>query len=368
MKRLVTWVLAIIAGLAIAAALLLNVPAVQDRIITRVIGTAMDIRYDRLLGDDRLSVVLCGTSSPFPSPDRAQPCTMVIAAGKILVFDTGPGSWRNLALWRLPMARIAAVFLTHYHSDHIAELGEHNFQTWAAGRTAPLQVFGAPGVEEIVRGFSRAFAHDALHRTDHHGPAVMDPEIGKMIARPIVGLAGAPDKPETMVEVWRDGDLVVRAFTVDHGPIHPAIGYRIDYRDRSVVVSGDTIPTPHLIAAARDVDVLVQEAQSNDMVEQISQMAAARGVSRIAALTHDIQNYHTTVLDAGRLANDAHVGMLVLTHLTPPPSNFLQKKLFLRGLDSVRPDGWVLGYDGLLVELPVNSKKIQVEDIADARN
>jgi ribonuclease Z len=108
-----------------------------------------------LAASGELSVLLCGTSAPLPDPKRAGACTLVAAGDDLYVVDAGLGSVRNLLLWRVPLAQVKGVFLTHFHSDHIAELGELRLQTWAAGRRAPLKVYGPPGVEDVVDGFNR---------------------------------------------------------------------------------------------------------------------------------------------------------------------------------------------------------------------
>ena len=72
------------------------------------------------------------------------------AGGNIYLVDTGPGAWKNLALWHIPTAPIAAIMLTHFHSDHMGDFGEINMQTWAQGREHPLRVYGPPGVEQVV--------------------------------------------------------------------------------------------------------------------------------------------------------------------------------------------------------------------------
>src|SRR6185295_9758423 len=101
--------------------------------------------------------------------DRAGPCTAVLAGGHFVLVDVGPGSWRQVALQRLPRARLDSVLLTHFHSDHIGELGEAVMQSWVSGRRLPLNVFGPPGVEQVVDGFRTAYAFDTQYRVAHHG-------------------------------------------------------------------------------------------------------------------------------------------------------------------------------------------------------
>ncbi len=98
-----------------------------------------------LLDDGALHVVICGSGSPLPSVERAGPCTAVIAGGRMFLIDVGPGSTENLRLWGLPMGSLAGVLLTHFHSDHIGELGEVVFASWTGGRAVPLDVYGVSG-------------------------------------------------------------------------------------------------------------------------------------------------------------------------------------------------------------------------------
>ncbi len=338
-----------------AAFLALRSPAVQDRLIERFAARLVARSADALLEEDALRVLLCGTSSPFPG-DRAGPCTAVFAGGSFWVVDVGQGSTNNLLLWRVPGRRIGGVLLTHFHSDHIGALGELDLQTWVDGRPGPLRVFGPPGVERVVAGFEEAYAQDAAYRTAHHGAALLPPDVGRMEARPVDASAG----PTVVLE---EGGLRITAFPVDHRPVEPAQGYRFEYGGRSVVVSGDTVKDARLVEAARGADVLVHEAQSNHLVALLQRAAEDAGRSRVAKIFSDIPSYHTTPVEAAEIANEAGVDLLVFTHLTPPPPNRLVELAFLRGVADVRPEGWVLGEDGLLVELPTGSDAVEIRSI-----
>jgi ribonuclease Z len=152
----------------------------------------------------------------------------------------------------------------------------------------------------------------------------------------------------------------VTAFRVTHDPVRPAVGYRFDYRGRSVVVSGDTVKDPNLIAVARGVDVLMHEAQAQHLVAEIGAVAAAVGRPRAAKIMADIPTYHTSPVEAAEVANEAGVRLLVLYHLTPPPPNRLLEWVFVRGVTAVRPrSGWMVADDGLLVELQAGSETVR---------
>jgi ribonuclease Z len=358
MRRALVWLFAIFVGVAAVAALL-RLPAVQDRLVETVVERTLAKSSADLFTEDALRVLVCGSSSPLPHPTRAKPCLAVFAAGRFWVVDTGPGSWNRLALWRVPGRHIGAVLLTHFHSDHIGELGEFDLQTWVDGRSSPLQVFGPLGVERIVAGFEEAYALDTAYRITHHGSELLPPDLGRMQARPI----SFPKTGPQQATVFDADGLRITAFVVDHRPVTPAIGYRFDFGGRSVVVSGDTVAHPGLVEAARGADVLVHEAQANHMVATIGAVAAAAGHPRVAKIMSDIPDYHTTPVEAAEVANQAGVDLLVLTHLTPPPPNAIAASAFVRGVSDVRPDGWFMADDGHLVELPTDSEEIVIRKL-----
>src|SRR5271156_2196625 len=110
--------------LAAIAWWMIHIPALQDALFRRVIAHNLAATRNDLLEPDALRVVLCGTGDPLPDRNRANSCTAIFAGGNIYLVDIGPGAWKNLSLWRIPAARVAAIMLTHFHSDHIGDLGE----------------------------------------------------------------------------------------------------------------------------------------------------------------------------------------------------------------------------------------------------
>jgi ribonuclease Z len=209
----------------------------------------------------------------------------------------------------------------------------------------------------VVAGFSEAYALDMGYRAAHHGADFMSPAIGRMQAAPIAFAEGRTS------EIVHDADgLRITAFLVDHAPIAPAVGYRFDWRGRSVAVSGDTVKSANLIAAAKDADVLVHEAQANQIVKTLAEVAASRR-PRMAKIFTDIPSYHTTPVEAAEAANQANVKLLVLSHLTPPPTNAFVERVFLRGVSDARASGWVLADDGLLVTLPADSESVRTSEL-----
>ena len=126
------------------------------------------------------------------------------------------------------------------------------------------------------------------------------------------------------------------------------------------MLSGDTAPTPNLVANARGADVLIHEAQANDIVRIMADAARQQGEKRVAKILDDIPTYHTSPADAAREAVEAGVQLLLLTHFTPPPDNPVLQRIFRRDVTAVPPRGMVLGEDGTLVVLPTGSKEVEV--------
>lgn len=346
----------LLVALALSLVLLLQIPAVQDRLMQREIARRASSIPTHLFTDDALRAVLCGSAAPMPVADRAAACVMVIADGRFYVVDTGNRSANNLALWRIPAERIGGVLLTHFHSDHIGDLGEFNMMSWAQGRPQPLTVYGPPGVAEVVEGFRRAYALDSQYRTAHHGAQYLDPARGQMLARE-VALQG------DSATVLDDGALKITMFRVEHAPIEPAVGYRFDYRGRSVVISGDTIRSEAMVAFAKDADLLFHEALARPIVKQMERHFDSTGNAQLRKIMFDIQDYHSSPIEAAEIANAAGVRQLVLYHLVPPPPNRIAEQVFLRGVGAVRPEGVAIGYDGLTVTLPIGSQAVTLHDI-----
>jgi len=308
---------------------------------------------------DGLHVALCGAGSPLPDPDRSGPCVAVVAGGRLYVVDAGAGASRVLARLRLPQGRVEAVFLTHFHSDHIDGLGELMLQRWAGGaKRSPTPVYGPLGVGRVVEGFDRAYAQDTTYRVAHHGEEVVPRSGAGGRARPF----GTPADGEERL-VFEADDLRITAFRVDHRPVDPAVGYRFDHAGRSVVVSGDTRKSANVAKFAEGVDLLVHEALSTRLVALIGAAAAEAGRHNVAKITEDIVDYHTTPVEAAEVARDASVGALLYYHIVPPLPLAPLEDVFLEGVDEVYRGPVYLGRDGTLLSLPADSSAIEHREL-----
>ncbi len=356
MKRIAS-VLLIVVLIAAATAFVFR-KSIAMRMMERVVAGNLQVSLlDEV--EDGLHVVLCGAGSPLPDVERSGPCVAVIAGGKLYVVDSGAGSSRVLARARLPQGEIERVLLTHFHSDHIDGLGELMLQRWAGGgRSEPVPVHGPTGVERVVAGFNQAYGQDFVYRVAHHGEDTVPPSGAGGDARPFSVPADGG-----VTQVFRDGDLEVSAFAVDHAPVSPAVGYRFDYKGRSVLISGDTAKSSNLQAAADGVDLLVHEALSPELVAVMTRAAQTAGIKRIEKITVDIVDYHASPIEAAEIARDAAVDHLLFYHIVPPLPLAPLEQVFLEGVDEVYPGPVTLGRDGTMIRLPSGSTEIEVSEL-----
>jgi ribonuclease Z len=336
--------------------------AFRTTIALRLMERVVTSRLQSTLLDelpDGLHVALCGAGSPMPDPQRSGPCTAVIAGKRLYIVDVGAGSPRVLNQMRVPQGEIDAVLLTHFHSDHIDGLGELELMRWANGaRTSPVPVHGPEGVERVVAGFNDAYALEQSYRVAHHGEEIVPPSGAGGIAVPFA----TPAEGAGQVVIDEAG-LKVTAFRVSHQPVDPAVGYRFDYRGRSLVISGDTTKSATVERFARDVDLLVHEALAPHLVEVITLGARNAGRDNLATITTDILDYHTSPVEAAEVARDAGVRALVYNHIVPPLPLAALEEVFLEGVDEVYDGPIYLGRDGILIRLPAGSQAIEVDEL-----
>jgi ribonuclease Z len=259
-----------------------------------------------------------------------------------------------------PVGRLEKVYLTQRHSDHIDGLGELMLQAWIGGsRSTPLPIAGPEGVGDVVAGFNMAYRLDSTYRTAHHGAEIANPAGFGGAAEVIPAPTGA-GHAQVLVD---KGDLKVTVIVVNHAPISPAFGYRIDYKGRSVVLSGDTVYSADLVAAASGADVLFHEALRPSMVMEMRDATAKRGQTHIAKVMGDILDYHASPEDAARAASDAKVRQLVVYHIVPPLPSSMLDAAFLGDAPKLFSGPIRVAEDGLLVSLPAGGTAIDQQVI-----
>lgn len=359
MRRIVLGIIIAVAAVVIVVAGALQSVAVDTWLFKQFVSRGVGGPDTQLAEANELAVLLVGTGTPLPDKARASPSTMIAAGEHLYLVDTGTDSARNLQLFKVPMNKIDAILITHLHSDHIGGMPEIRLQTWVMGRKTPLRVYGPPGIERVVAGFNEAYAIDDGYRTKHHGAAMLPPGGALLEAVPIVIPQGSTTAP-----VFMANGLRVTAIRVTHHPADPAYGYRFDYVGRSVTISGDTSYDENLARAAKNTDVLVHEGLQPEMVGIMEQAMLASNRPRPAKIMHDIPGYHTAPVDAAKVANLANAKLLLFTHLLPiVPDNAIFIRVFLKGVDDVRPDGVRVGHDGTIVRLPKGSDELHIGDL-----
>ena len=280
-RRLIA--VAFIAGLAVSV---LQSPALATRALGSQATTGPSTAPP-------LKVVLLGTASGPPVRLDQYGASTLIEAGTIrLLFDFGRGASLRLAQVGVPIQSVSRLFLTHLHSDHVLQIPDLLLAGWTLGRRVPLEVCGPEGTREMMDGLLKAFSFDIHMRRDidekdsAEGLTVKSRDIQEGV-------------------VFEESDLKVTAFFVDHGPVSPAFGYRVDYRGHSVVLSGDTRFSENLIRHAQGVDVLIHEA-----IDAI----AARAASTNLARTEAIIAHHTTPDQAGEIFARVKPKLAVYSH------------------------------------------------------
>lgn len=297
---------------------------------------------------DGLHAAFCGTGSPLPDRTRAGPCLAVIAGTHSFVFDAGEGASETLSLMGVAQQDIEALYLTHLHSDHIDGLDTVALQHWASGSSRePLNVVGPTGTARVVAGLNEAYAIDQSYRLAHHGPEVMPPSGAGMRAQEFA----VPLNDGEELELRNTEGVRIVAFRVDHAPTD-AVGYRIEYGGRSIVISGDTARSTSLVDAARGADLLVHEAISPPLDAIMRQAALDSGRQNIGAIFHDILDYHTSPEDVGRVAQEAQVSALVLTHFLPQTPLPGLVSTFVRDAKSTYDGPVFAARDGDVISLP----------------
>jgi ribonuclease Z len=202
------------------------------------------------LSADDFTVTLLGTGMPVPSPDRFGNSTLIEAGGQRLIFDVGRGATIRLWQKKIPLGSIDAHFLTHLHSDHINGLSDLWLSGWIqtafGGRKKPFLIYGPPGTEKMMANLWEAFSEDRRIRLEDE-------------KNPIAGIQVEAHDFKTGI-VYEKNGVVVTTFEVDHGDlVKPCYGFKITYKNHSVVISGDTRYSTNLEKAARGTDLLVCE-------------------------------------------------------------------------------------------------------------
>jgi ribonuclease Z len=248
----------------------------------------------RYKGVTELDIVLLGTGSPLPDPDRAGPATLVRAGGLQLLVDCGRGVLMRLAALGVAPTALDAVFLTHLHSDHVTDFNDVITTRWIMSLAdTPLPVVGPPGTTALVDRTIDMLRDDVRYRLAHHEDLTWEPSCH--VTELDEGTA------------FETNAVRVIAAPTDHRPVAPTVGYRFEHDGAAVVLAGDTVPCAGLDRLCAGADVYVQTVLRRSIIENVPMQRF-----------RDILDYHSSTDDALRTAARAGVRKLVYTHCVPP--------------------------------------------------
>ncbi|RTE05652.1 MBL fold metallo-hydrolase [Paenibacillus whitsoniae] len=267
---------------------------------------------ENLLPDfhEHIKVVILGTGTPRAFYGRAKAGVAVLAGDKALLFDCGGATVDQLIKAGIMPQRISDVFFTHHHSDHNSGFFDVFITSWRThvtadhvfeGRKGPMNVYGPTTTKQIIGKMREAFDFDVNLRVSYNRSAERGADIQYFESNEGV--------------VYDHGGIRVTAFEVDHKPVDPAIAYKIEYNNKSVVISGDTIPVANMVNYSRGADLLVHESYNKAWLDAL----IAKFPEQTVGLSNPAK-YHSTTLEVAEIARAAGVGHLVLTHHIPAPA------------------------------------------------
>ena len=321
----------------------LEFESAQDIAIEQIYRAKMSNAANGLPNSDSLRVFICGSASPVGVTDRAQACIAIITPSHFYIFNSGAGSTSNAHRAGLPLSRLQGIFLTHLHSNHIAEIYELNLASWVSESVTALQVYGPKGVRRIVSGINETYALDIDYRVAQLGSNQLNPKLAKLKAKAL--------GERTVLE---DGELTITALVANHKTASPSISYRIDYRGRSVFISGDSQVTSTTWIASENVDLMLLDTLSSPLTKAAQKAATTAGLNWQAKIFADAEQYHASTDSLVELQKNTNAKMVALYHLVPTPENLIMSKIFERGLS----ENFVFANDGDWFELPSETASI----------
>ena len=240
-------------------------------------------------------VILLGTGTPRPGPDRSGPATAIVYGNRVFLFDAGAGVMRRINQAGLPINGPEATFITHLHSDHTLGYPDLILTTWVMRRTKPLEVYGPHGLKRMTDNILKAYSEDIKIR------------IEGLEREPADGYKVNVHEIEPGV-IYDSSDVKITAIPVLHGDWKEAYGYRIDTPDRSIVISGDTRPCDALIEVSKNVDILIHEVYASSEIKPEKREGGD-------LWSQYLKEFHTSDVELGNIAEQSNPKLLILYHI-----------------------------------------------------
>ena len=248
-----------------------------------------------------MELTLLGTGCPSVDHKRFGPSNLVSTKNTKILVDCGSGITQRLHELEVSSADIDALLFTHLHSDHAVDLYQLIISSWHSYRIKPWKIYGPKGTKKFVKKIMDAWADERKLRISYESRAsakAFDIQVTEF-------------KSIGNIKIK---DLSVKYFEVDHKPVKYAYGFCFTYKNKKLTISGDTRPCENLMKYAQKSDVLLHEVFIEGEILQINKM-------RTKKTLHNVQRYHTTSTQVGKVAFIARAKKLVLTHFVPTRFN-----------------------------------------------
>jgi ribonuclease BN (tRNA processing enzyme) len=303
----------LLAGLAASPAL--TAPAAPVAAQTPAAESAAEQAQAALKDAKATKLVLLGTSGgPGKGRTRRMTSHVMLSNGAAYVLDCGIGVIDQYARTGIPFPALRSIFITHHHADHNIEYGPLLVVGWINGMRLDVRAFGPPPLKQMTEDFMRAYKTTVDFWAE-------DFKMKPLVAVDVKEVSEAGP-------VMQDDNVKVSAIIVEHPPVKPALGYRFDFKDRSIAFSGDTAPFEPVAKLAKGADVLVHEAMHVPALESYMRTEIAKGrPTRFEDYMAHMKADHTPLEDVGHIAQEAGVKTLILSHLVP-------------GIDGIPGDAW----------------------------
>ncbi len=300
------------------------------------LGLALFLSAPTQAADPSVRLVLLGTKGgPSLLSDKRLPqSTALVIDNDVYLLDAGYGASLRLVQAGLPLARIKGIFLTHMHSDHILDYPSVLMNAWASGLKQPVAVYGPPGTVAMTDVIWKTFDTDIVIRVADEGK----PDLRTLVTAHDIGEGTVLD----------DGRLKVSALHVPHPPFEmgQALAFKFETGGKTIVLSGDTIYFPALADFAKGADILIHEVVHVPSVERL----AAR-IGSGSTLAQAIISHHTVAEDVGRIAQQAGVKKLVLSHMVPADDPALTDEIWRSSVATTYTGPIIVGHDGMEIDL-----------------
>ncbi len=275
-------------------------------------------------------LVLLGTGGgPRIWAARSQPASALIVDGVVYIIDAGDGVTVQLAKAGIDTNAIKSVFITHNHSDHVADYGNLLLRTWQSGHKGPINCFGPPPLKNMTEAYIDYMDWDIKLRIQHEGR----PDFRSMLN---------VFEIEDNTTVYKDSNVKVDCLKVPHGEADPSYAYRFEIENKRIVFSGDTSKSEALINFSSHADILVHEVLNLEGVDAIIKNTYPGN----EAFRKHIVDGHTSMAEVGQVANEANVETLVLNHFVPTGSPILDKEeIWLAGVGEHFKGSIIVGTD-----------------------